>query len=100
LTTNVPFSLDPGQVPAPIELFRFDVATNAPAGTLTGSYQLLGGAGTANQFNFDPEASQPFTVGTVSIQAVREPSQFLLPGGGLIAFSLLVRGRHPTGNAR
>ncbi len=94
---NVPFSLDPGQTSAPIELFRFDVAANAPAGTLTGSYDLQGGAGTANQFNFDPVASGTFTV---SIQAVPEPSQCLLLGCGLIALSLIARRRAARGDAR
>jgi hypothetical protein len=79
--TNAPFSLDPGQSSPLTELFRFDVPANAVAGTFTGSYQLLGGVGTAAQFNVDPIGQQTFQV---AIQAVPEPSSLPLVSAALI----------------
>ncbi len=79
---NVPFSLAPGESAPLTELFRFDVPANAVVGTFTGSYELLGGIGTAAQFNVDPIGQQTFQV---QIQAVPEPSSAPLLAAAVIA---------------
>lgn len=80
--TNVPLSLTPNQSAPMTELFRFDVPANAVAGTFTGSYDLLGGIGTAAQFNADRIGQQTFQV---RIQAVPEPSSSPLVAAALTA---------------
>lgn len=92
---NVPFSLGPGESASLIELFRFDVPANAVAGAFTGSYELLGGVGTAAQFNVDPIGQQTFQV---QVQVVPEPSTFTLLATALIA--LLVCWRLSTNRLR
>ena len=84
---NVPFLLDPGQTSPLLELFHFDVAPDA-AGTLSGTYQVLGGVGTANSFNFDPVASQAFSI---RVATLPEPSLNLLVGAALLGISLVGR---------
>lgn len=94
--TNVPESLGPGEVTSLIEVFRFDVQPNAPGGTSTGTYQLYGGVGDANQFNFDLVASQTFDVniqGVSTPAAVPEAASFALVGFGLMAISVVARRR-------
>jgi len=81
--TNAPFSLAPGASALLIELFRFDVPANAVAGIFTGSYELLGGVGTAAQFNVDPIGQQTFQV---HIQAAPEPSSLPLLAAAVFAF--------------
>lgn len=84
--TNVPISLAPLASSGPIELFQFDVAGNASAGSFTGNYELLGGVGDANQGNLDLVGTQNFTVAVAG-----EPAPALLFGGGLIALAFLLR---------
>jgi hypothetical protein len=80
--TNVPISLNPSASTATIELFSFVVSSTAAPGTYTGTYDLFGGVGTANQYNFDLVGSQSF-----SIFVAPEPSTMLLLGCGLMAIA-------------
>jgi hypothetical protein len=86
--TNVPFSLDPGQITSPISLFTLTLAPGTPAGSYTGTYELFGGDGDANQFNFDPLGTESFTV-----VATPEPATLLLTGSALIIIGCLRRRR-------
>jgi hypothetical protein len=77
--TNAPLSLGPGESSGVIELFRFDVNPGAAPGLYTGTYELLGGIGTNNQFNFDPVDTASFQV-----EVAPEPSTFAILGSALV----------------
>lgn len=85
---NVPISLDPSASSGLIELFQFDVAPGAPRGSFTGTYQLAGGTGVANQYDLDPLGTQNFTV---EVTPTAEVSTELLVAAGLIILACLSR---------
>lgn len=85
---NVPISLGPSAATGPIELFDFDVASDAAPGSYTGSWQLLGGVGVSSQNDFDLLGSQSFTV---EVSQAPEPVTELLLGGGLCVIACISR---------
>jgi hypothetical protein len=89
--TNVPFSLGPGQTSSPITLFTLTPEPGASAGSYTGTYELFGGDGSANQFNFDSLGTASFTV--VETAEVPEPASLLLMGSVLVVLASLGRKR-------
>src|ERR1700723_791624 len=89
--TNAPIPLNPGQSSGPISLFTLTLEPGTPPGTYFGTYQLFGGVGTANQFNFDPIGAASFT----TVVAAPEPPTLLLTGTMLVGLASLRRGRRP-----
>ncbi|MGO4883374.1 MAG: hypothetical protein ACLP59_21530 [Bryobacteraceae bacterium] len=86
--TNVPISLGPSATTGPVELFDFDVASDAVPGSYTGTWELLGGVGVTNQNDFDLLGSQSFTV---EVSQAPEPVTELLLGAGLLAIACVSR---------
>ena len=64
---TAPLSLAFGDTTGPMELFTFDVPAGAPLGSFNaGAFEVLGGIGSANQYNFD-------VVGTANVQVTVTP---------------------------
>ena len=91
--TNVPFSLDPGQVTGPITLFSFVSQPGTPLGSYTGTYELFGGDGVADQSLFITLETASFTV-----EETPEPANMLLTGSALVVLGCL--GRRRKGRAK
>jgi hypothetical protein len=86
---NTPPSLGVGQRSGLIELFSFDLSSNAALGSLDGTYAILGGIGAQNARNFDPIGTEPFTVTVEPVLVTPEPGTLILLATGLLSFALL-----------
>jgi hypothetical protein len=93
--SNAPISLNPGQSTGPISLFTLTLEPGTPSASYVGSYELFGGVGTDNQFNFDPLGSTSFTVEVPA----PEPPTLLFTGVMLVGIASLGRRRRHKGRA-
>lgn len=85
---NTPISLNPGQNSGDMELFSFDVLSNATLGSAIGTYAIQGG-NSSNPGGYDVVGSQNFTVNVQS--PVPIPGTVLLFGPGLVGLIGLKR---------
>jgi hypothetical protein len=83
---NLPPFLDTGENSGLVELFRFDVASDAPLGLQIGSYSILGGV--KDPFAFDVIGSQNFDLMIETGGQIPEPSSAVV----LLTFVLTALG--------
>jgi hypothetical protein len=78
-SANVPISINPRQAYSQSRCLLSSCSRGTPPGSCTGTYELLGGVGAANESNFDPLGAASFT-----IVVTPEPAT-LLPIGSALA---------------
>jgi hypothetical protein len=82
--SNFPFELTPGQSVSDV-LFTVNIAATAPYQTYLGSFTILGGA--------DGSAQDILGSANFEVDAVPEPSTFLLLGSGLTGLAAVIKRR-------